>query len=419
MGMLDGLLGGIGQGLRAGSGVLNEQVFQNNEQLRQQQIQNAETRKAQMFKYVWEGIQSGSVDPQKGMQALAQIDGPATQQLIQALGQGAIQSSLEARQLVAKQQRDLQEQGANDAFAQGLGLQAGISPTVAGKVYATKNRPGSAPVRVVSGDTPEGQAIGIPSGERARVELDARGKPTRVLGRFGSQQSININMQPVERAWGSESGKTDSEFRKADMMAGQAAMDAEPALMQMGGLLKSGTSTGTLQPLITQLQGIADDAGIDISAISKRLGIGMGALANKEQFNSLAANLVITISSKFKGALNRKELQVLKDSQAGLGKSEKGNRLALASALAAARIAQERGAESAQTDNHVTYRKIFAERSRGGSEKFEAYRKEFYEQLGDAPQSAAGFKKGPPPPAGVSPDVWSAMTPEERALWRK
>ena len=103
--------------------------------------------------------------------------------------------------------------------------------------------------------------------------------------------------------------------------------------------------------------------------------------------------MVITISSKFKGALNGKELQALKDSQAGLGKSEEGNRLALASALAAARVAQEKGAVSAQTNNHAAYRKSFAERSRGGAEQLEAYRKEYLERLGGTAQPSAGPEK--------------------------
>ena len=390
MGMLDSLLGGMGQGLRAGSGVLNEQVFQNNEALRQKQMQDAEARKAQMFKYVWEGIQGGSIDPQKGLQAMAQIDPRAAEQMLGALGQGGIGPSIEAQKTLADQKRALQERAAQDQLSQQYGLPPGSPPNMIAKAYEAMNPKAAPPLEIDRLITSEAEARA--SGDINRA--NALAAIIRKKGHIAPPASMNFNLPPTEKAWATDSGKTDSKFREADMLAGQAAMEAEGTLLQLGDLLsQGGTATGSLQPFVTQVQGMAEDLGIDTSGISKRLGIKSGGLANKEQFKSLAANLVITISSKFKGALNGKELQALKDSQAGLGKSEEGNRLALASALAAARVAQEKGAVSAQTNNHAAYRKLFAERSRGGAEQLEAYRKEYLERLGGTAQPSAGPEK--------------------------
>ena len=390
MGMLDSLLGGMGQGLRAGSGVLNEQVFQNNEALRQKQMQDAEARKAQMFKYVWEGIQGGAIDPQKGLQAMAQIDPRATEQMLGALGQGGIGPGIAAQDARAKQERALFEQRAADAAAAQLGGIPGEPPTLTAQRLKAQTPKVQAPLAEERLITAEAEA-------RASGDINRANSLAAIIrkkGHIAPPASMRVYLPPTEKAWATDSGKTDSKFREADMLAGQAAMEAEGTLLQLGDLLsQGGTATGSLQPFVTQVQGIAEDLGVDTSGISKRLGIKSGGLANKEQFNSLAANLVITISSKFKGALNGKELQALKDSQADLGKSEEGNRLALASALAAARVAQERGAASAQTSDHNAYRKSFAERSRGGAEQLEAYRKEYLERLGGTAQPSAGPEK--------------------------
>lgn len=417
MSMLGDLLGGIGQGLRAGSGVLNEQVFQNNEALRQNQMQAAEARKAKMFEYVWQGIQGGSIDPQQGLRAMAQIDPNATQQIVATLG-GGIGPSLKARQALAKQQRELQVQAANDANAVDLGGRPGEDPAMTAKRFATKNpAPSRADTKLVTLTPPGG---GSPRTFRqGDPQVDAlTGQGWTLYQR--PPPVTKINLPPVQTAWQGASGKTDASFRQKDMEAGQSATDAEGTLLQMAGILKqAGSATGTLQPLVLPLQGVAADLGVDIDAVAKNLGINIGNLANKEQFDSLAANLVITVSTKFKGALNQKELQALKDSQAGLGKSEEGNRMALAAALAAAKLAQERGAVAAQIGDHNEYRKFFAERSRGDAKKLKTYRDEYKQALGGTSRPAAGVKEGTPPPAGVSPEVWSEMTPEERALWQK
>ena len=106
MAILGSLLSGLGAGLRAGGGVLNQEVFAQNEQRRAAELQRADTQRSEMFKYVWSGMQDGSIDPQKGMQVLGQLDPQMAGQIAQQMGEAGFQPSYAAREKMLTAQRE-------------------------------------------------------------------------------------------------------------------------------------------------------------------------------------------------------------------------------------------------------------------------------------------------------------------------
>ena len=137
MAILGSLLSGLGAGLRAGGGVLSPDVFAHNEQRRAAELQRADAQRSDMFKYVWSGMQDGSIDPQKGMQVLGQLDPQMAGQIAQHMGDSAFQPSYAAREkmLTAEQKaremaREEQDWAERRAALEGLGFDPGTPDSV-------------------------------------------------------------------------------------------------------------------------------------------------------------------------------------------------------------------------------------------------------------------------------------------------
>ncbi len=186
-----------------------------------------------------------------------------------------------------------------------------------------------------------------PNGTLMRVAVDNQGNILKVIGPAkdaGPISTTNVNVG--EKAFDSEAGKSDAAVRSKILSAGDDSTRSLAALKNLGELVtQSGTQTGSLQPLATSVQGIADDLGINLSSTAKRLGINIGSLQNKEEFQRLSNGLARDIATQFKGSLQFKELEFVQRSVSNLGKSEDGNIKAIASMQAAQELASNRSQE--------------------------------------------------------------------------
>lgn len=270
---------------------------------------------------------------------------------------------------------------------------------------------------IVSGDTPEGQAVGLKPGERAVLQRDASGRvlgvssfgsqaqggPASTLGKLKSDfdkglisredyvaavRKATAPSSPLvtvsnagETSFAKETGKLLGQRAGQYVQAGSTAANMEQSLTQLGGLLQSGTPTGSLQPAVTTLQGIAADLGLDLTGVAQAAGVQLGNLQSKEEFDRLSSALVIDGFDKFKGNLNQQEVRLAMGAFPSLGKGEEGNRLAIASLLASARLAQERAARAAQIGSKEEMQRFEAEIARSGTSQFERARQEILKSM--------------------------------------
>lgn len=203
--------------------------------------------------------------------------------------------------------------------------------------------------RVVSGDSPLNRrfSLGIPEGESARVEftMDEEGnvKTANVESGFGGG-GTTVNVGGVEGLpdWAKEA--------RGDLIKnGRQAVFTSRDLTQLADLMANpATQTGSLQPAVTGLQGIAADMGIDLSGLASDMGINLGDLSSKEEFDRISTRLIIDGFEKFKGNLNRREVELAVDAFQNLGRSEEANIDAIASGLAAQEITRERALDATQ-----------------------------------------------------------------------
>lgn len=397
-----GILSAIGRGLSLGGGVLNPQIFEQQQQERAQEKVRAqqldEQRKNAMFQLIFSAAQEGAIPGDEATKALQMIN----PEMFANLPEGVLGPS-------AATQRALQQRQALEQFAGSLtdpraqaAARAGQSGAAAKFELGTAG--GIAPIRVLSGDTPEGQALGIPRGERARVKMDQNGQPIQVLGGFGKGPGVTVHVAAGENAFLKEAGKTLAQRVGATIETGNNAASMEQSLIQLGGLLSGGVPTGALQPAITGLQGIASDLGIDLSGVAKAAGVDLGSLATKEEFDRVSKALVIDGFEKFKGNLNQQEVKLATDAFPGLGRGAEGNRLAIASLLASTRLAQERAAEAAQASSGADARAFEVRKARAGTKRFEQIRKEILSQAnGESTES---------PPAAGQPSAQPRRAPD-------
>lgn len=167
-----------------------------------------------------------------------------------------------------------------------------------------------------------------------------------------------FNMMPGETEFMKLSGKNDADYRASVIEAGQNAVGTEQTFRQLGDLLGSGVRTGSLQPAVAALQGIAEDMGVDMSGTAQALGIELGDLAEAQNFNRLATQVVIDGFEQFKGNLNQREVEIAERAFGGLGTTPEANADAIAAGIAASQIARERAVMASRAKTQADVRAL-------------------------------------------------------------
>ncbi len=167
--------------------------------------------------------------------------------------------------------------------------------------------------------------------------------------------NATVQMGKGETEFDKATGKDLAAARTAIVDSGQSAVGTEQTFQQLGDLMQDGVKTGSLQPLVASLQGIAEDLGVDLQGEAQALGIELGDLGNQQNFDRLATQVVINGFEQFKGNLNQKEVSLALGAFGGLGTSPEANADAIAAGIAASQIARERAvlASRAKTQQQV------------------------------------------------------------------
>lgn len=241
---------------------------------------------------------------------------------------------------------------------------------------------GKSQKRLVSGNSELNikYGLGIPAGETANVEFTEKdGQITAsVESRFGTSQTINIGSG---EKFIEESDKLLASRINDIVISGNAAVGTQQNAEQMAELLKSGTQTGKLQPAITSLQGIAADFGLDLSSIGSAIGVNIGTLSSKEEFDRLTKQVIVDGFVKFKGNLNIKEVEIAMTSFANMGRSEQANKEAIAALLASQEIARERGVAASNIDTKAEAKALEREIIGNDVAKFKKLKESFLKEL--------------------------------------
>lgn len=197
-----------------------------------------------------------------------------------------------------------------------------------------------------------GSAIVPEEPKRGRIiQPGTEGLPAGVIG--AEQPSGQIDLMRAQAGTGATvnvgggegfGGAAIEDALGKMLEAGQQAAGVEANYQEMLELISSPSlQTGALQPALTTIQAIAEDAGLDVGRVAGVFGVEVGKLSAKEDFNRVASDAVLEKLNKLKGSISNKELDFVRGSQAGLGKSEEGNIEAIAAAMAATQIARRRG----------------------------------------------------------------------------
>jgi len=186
-----------------------------------------------------------------------------------------------------------------------------------------------------------------------------------------------VNVGGGESAYSKKFGEDLGGRMNTYIETGNAAVSNQESITQLRDLLLAGTPTGTLQPFVKVLQGIASDIGVDFNQAATDAGVDVGSLAQKEEFDRITTEVIINGFEKFKGNLNQKEVDLAVNAFANLGKSEDGNKLAVASLWAASELARLDGlaATSATTQDKATA--VEANRLKRKGDEFTKLRKKY------------------------------------------
>lgn len=253
--------------------------------------------------------------------------------------------------------------------------------------------------RVVSGNTPMGQQLGIPPGESARVEFDVTddnqlSNPRVVAGFGGSDTNVSVNVG--SDAFAKEFSKAQAERLNKIVDTGTQAIGTERNLLQMGQLLNEGVETGRLQSATLSLQGLSAGFGVDLEDAAKSLNINLGDLSSKEQFNRLARKVMIDGFEKFKGNLNRQEVRIAEEAFASLGDSRDANADAISAGLAAQQIARERAIDASQVTSPSEARALERQILSENSDRFLELKEDFKSELSGTPRTRPSLPEGIP-----------------------
>lgn len=170
--------------------------------------------------------------------------------------------------------------------------------------------------------------------------------------------AATINLPGTETEFNKSLGKLIGDQIGEVVNIGRLAVDIEPLFAQMSKLLSEGARTGAFQPLITGLQAFAQDAGIDVTGIAKKLQIDLANVSDAQEFSRLSSAVVIESFQKFKGNLNQREVEIAEGAFANLGRTPEANIEAIAAAIASARIARQRASEALNFDDRKKAQKF-------------------------------------------------------------
>jgi len=378
-GGLLGLAGGFGQGYSQAQQAAQQrkaQEMQNRiRQQRLQQMQAEQERRKRLAETQQRMLNPGPSD--RVQYASLQAGGGPSKQAA-AMAQQAQRGGLFGD--LTEQQRGLLAAMPPDQFMQVAQKQAFSRPT-------------QKSVRVVSGDSELGQQLGIPSGQNAEVQFE-NGRPVDVNNFGGGGQTINVGgnePSPFQKGVMEEDVKQRSEI----ITRGNQAITTSRAADRMANLLTSNNlNTGQLQPLLTDLKGIAKDVsdtfGYDASGI-----MSLENLGSSQEFQRNAKDLAMGALQGFKGSTSERELQFAQDQVARLGKDEDGNVRALAAMKAAADIARENAARAQGITTSNEWSKFNAERLRRGPERIKELTKQYEQQIRQRMQSRSDSTDAP------------------------
>lgn len=124
--------------------------------------------------------------------------------------------------------------------------------------------------------------------------------------------------------------------------SGPAASNALQKLAQVENLLVQGVQTGALQNIVTPLQALASDAGIDVTKVANRIGVNIGNLSEKEEADRLSKELALEVVDRLPGSLAFNEIKFAQGTVTDIGKSEAANMIAVAAMQTAASAAARR-----------------------------------------------------------------------------
>lgn len=219
----------------------------------------------------------------------------------------------------------------------------------------------------------EKQQYGVPEGTAAQIN-DQTGKIQTESG-----QTINVGGEPGPYAGAKEDVIKDE--LKAEVEARNNAQQTNQLTAGLVDVMGEGVTTGAIQPALTGLQNLADSVGIDLGSFAKGLGLNIGNLEKKEEFNRLTQQLLINQFKEFKGNLNDREVRIARDSVTSLGSSEEANIRAIAAMRASAMLAQRRANEKLMANSEEEMRAIDKRVQEQGLEEYRALRDEIMERL--------------------------------------
>lgn len=366
-------------------------------------------------------------------------------QMQQSLQGQASKLAVKARQDPEKVRQILQDK---PKLTQALGVDPN-SPNLANELMAARARfTGDVPdqqegqeySKFVKPNSALGQALGIDrpqevkyvGGELTPENLQSGKTKTTEFQYEGPQQEAQTPLQGAATAAMEEELKGRRDARTAAVETQQLASDMSGLLVQ------DDVKTGTIQPAITSLQGFAESAGINLTDFAEGMGIDLGSLSKKEEFNRLAKSLTINQFEKFKGNLNSREVKIAEDSVAQLGTSKKANIKALASLRASARLAEKRAnalQQAAMLGNTEAVKEVFQEIQGSGTEEYKTLKNDIEERL--RAQADAGGEEQPATqdsgerevpqfediPSqmkekyGLTEGVWQSMSDEDKKLF--
>lgn len=130
MALNPGLLAQIGRGLSLGGGVLNADIFAQQQQERAQAKLNAEQRRAALAQFIVQAAQGGIMSPEDAQTALR----AAAPEMAESL-KGALGPSLEVQRSALKFQQDQQARADRAAWLEGQGLPQGIPDSVVASLF--------------------------------------------------------------------------------------------------------------------------------------------------------------------------------------------------------------------------------------------------------------------------------------------
>lgn len=163
---------------------------------------------------------------------------------------------------------------------------------------------------------------------------------------------------------------------------GQEAISSQQNLVQMASILSGpDITTGSLQPLVTNLQGVASDLGVDLQGVASALGINLGKLSTQQEFHRLSRNVMLSAFKNVKGNMNSKEVDIVEDSVANLGTSKEANIDAVASLQASYEIARIRAIEASNVSTIEEAKALQKETFSGDAKLFKELKDNFKTEM--------------------------------------